>query len=165
MDPVMLRAPRDDDWPAILRLAELSLSEMAAAPNQQEWLLNRRSFSPANGFQEHFVALTEDRVVGYAAVERRLQAADGEYRLFVVVPPSERTTLGSSMLAMLRERMNALGARVAWMVEYQADAGFLSFLESKGFTKARSYHLDDGTAVVTLTIDAPFQSLTDTTGR
>jgi hypothetical protein len=163
MDPVMLRAPRDDDWLAILELAELSLSEMKSAPSQLEWLHNRRSFSSVTGFQEHVVASTGDRIVGYACLERRHQSSDGEYRLFVVVAPSARATLGSSMLAMLRERLIAANAGLAWMVEYESDPGFLSFLESKGFKKMRSYHLDNGNAVVALAIDAPFQSLTEPT--
>lgn len=43
-----LRAPTDHDWPAILTLAELSLSELPNAPSQDEWLKNRKSFSPSH---------------------------------------------------------------------------------------------------------------------
>jgi N-acetylglutamate synthase-like GNAT family acetyltransferase len=35
---VTLRAPTDNDWPAILALAELSLAELPNAPSQNEWL-------------------------------------------------------------------------------------------------------------------------------
>jgi len=56
MDEVALRTPRDDDWQAILDLAHQSLAELPNAPSQQPWLDNRRSFSPAEGIQQHFVA-------------------------------------------------------------------------------------------------------------
>ena len=66
-----LRAPTDDDWPAILALAELSLSELPNAPSQDEWLKNRRSFLPSDGIQRHFVAMAGERIVGYACIEHR----------------------------------------------------------------------------------------------
>lgn len=38
MSEIALRAPGNDDWAAILDLAELSLSELPVAPSQREWL-------------------------------------------------------------------------------------------------------------------------------
>jgi hypothetical protein len=63
---IALRAPADDDWPAILALAELSLAELPNAPSQQEWLNNRKSFSlsMSEGIQRHFVATSGDRIIG-----------------------------------------------------------------------------------------------------
>ena len=52
-----------------------------------------------------------------------------------------------------------LGARRAWVVEYEADAGFLSYLEEMGFVRFANFKLNDGTPVVEMNIDAPFQSL------
>jgi hypothetical protein len=135
MREITLRTPADDDWPAILALAELSLSELPNAPSQQEWLNNRRSFTPSDGIQQHFVATSGERIVGYACIEHRNKtpgggkSADGAYRLFIVVAPSTRTTLGTRLLAKLRECLIDLGARRAWVVEYEADAGFLAYLE------------------------------------
>jgi GNAT superfamily N-acetyltransferase len=165
MNEIALRAPADDDWPAILALAELSLAELPNAPSQQEWLNNRRSFTPADGIQQHFVATSDDRIVGYACIEYRNKAAhrrepvDGAYRLFVVVAPSARTTLGTHLLAKLRDCLIDLGARRAWLLEYEADAGFISYLEQMGFLRLANFKLDDGTSVVELAIDAPFQLL------
>jgi hypothetical protein len=83
---------------------------------------------------------------------------DGLYRLFVVVAPSARATLGTRLLAELRERLIKLGARKAWVLEYDADPRFISYLEQLGFVKVASFDLE-GTPVVELSIDAPFQSL------
>jgi hypothetical protein len=87
MNEITLRAPTDDDWPSILALAELSLSELPNAPSQDEWLNNRRSFSPSDGIQQHFVATSRERIVGYAGAEHRNEFTMGGYRLFVVVAP------------------------------------------------------------------------------
>ena len=158
-EQIRFRAPRDDDWPAILVLAELSLAELPIVPSQREWLQNRRSFSQADGVRRHFVATSGERIVGYACAEHRNRAADSEYRLFVVAEPSARATLGTMLLAKLRERLISLGARRAWFQELEADAGFIAYLEQKGFVRGPSFNLDDGSVLVRLTMDAPFQSL------
>ncbi|MFZ2060084.1 MAG: GNAT family N-acetyltransferase [Candidatus Binatus sp.] len=165
MSDITLRAPTDDDWPAILALAQLSLSELPNSPSQDEWLNNRRSFSPSDGIQRHFVAISDERIVGYACVEHRnknidgRETLDGVYRLFVVVAPSARHTLATRLLAKLRECLIDLAARRAWVVEYEADAGFLAYLKEMGFVKLKSFKLEDGNPMVEMTIDAPFQSL------
>lgn len=158
MSEITLRAPTDDDWAAILTLAELSLSELPNVPSQQEWLNNRRSFAPSDGIQQHFVAISDGRIVGYACIEHRnkTKAADCVYRLFAVIEPSARRTLGTYLLAKLRECLIDLRARRAWVVEYEADASFLAYLEEMGFVRLTTFKLDDGTPVVEMTIDAPF---------
>ena len=169
MNETTLRAPTNDDWPAILALAELSLSELPNAPSQDEWLNNRRSFTPPDGIQRHFVATSGERIVGYACIEHRHKTGDGNktvdggYRLFVVVALSARTTLGTRLLAELRKCLIDLDARRVWLVEYEADAGFLAYLEERGFARVANFKLDDGTPVVELTMDAPFQSLAEAT--
>jgi len=90
MTEITLREPGNDDWPAILVLAQLSLAELPIVPCQDEWLRNRMLFSQADGIQQHFVAASGERIVGYACAEHRNQAADGVYRLLVVVEPSAR---------------------------------------------------------------------------
>src|SRR6202030_513067 len=144
MDEIVLREPRYDDWAAILKLAELSLAEMPIVPSQLEWLNNRKSFSPSDGIQQHFVATSSDRIVGYACIEHRDKADAGEYRLFVVVAPSARTTLGAMLLAKLREHLLSLEARRARMAEYEADVGFISYLKTMGFVRLNSFKLEDG---------------------
>ncbi|HKM98913.1 MAG TPA: GNAT family N-acetyltransferase [Candidatus Binataceae bacterium] len=159
MGEITLRAVRNDDWSALLELAHLSLSELPIVPSQQEWMDNRRSFSPSDGIQHHFVATSGERIVGYAGLERRNTAPEGWYRLFVVVAPSARATLGTMLLAKLRERLISLDARHAWVMELAADAGFLSYLGQVGFVRSNTINLEDGIPAVQLTMDAPFQSL------
>jgi N-acetylglutamate synthase-like GNAT family acetyltransferase len=159
MSEILFRAPRTDDWPAILSLAELSLAETPIVPSQLEWLNNRKSFSPSDGIQQHFVGTSSDRIVGYACIEHLDKTDDGEYRLWVVVAPGARATLGTTLLASLRERLLSVGARRARMAEYEADVGFISYLETMGFARLNSFKLEDGNPVVELSMDAPFQSL------
>jgi L-amino acid N-acyltransferase YncA len=159
MDDITLREPISNDWPAILSLAEIALSELPVVPSQREWLENRRSLAQSGGIQRHFVAASGERIVGYACAERCNGAADGVYRVFVVVAPSARSTVGTMLLARLRERLLSLGARSAWFLEYESDTGFISYLEDLGFVKVTGFKLDDGTPLVRLTMDAPFQSL------
>jgi GNAT superfamily N-acetyltransferase len=165
---VAIRIPQDHDWPAILKLASRSLSEMPAAPNQQEWLDNRRSYSPSEGIQQHFVAISGDQIVGYACIEHRdnlklhppaTKAAHGEYRLFVVVDPADRATLGTRLLTLLRQQLIDLGARRVWMTEYEADTHLVSYLERIGFVRQTTFRLLDGTTAIRLIMDSPFQSL------
>jgi len=155
---IAFRAPLDDDWPAILDLAELSFIELAGAPSQAEWMRNRKSFTPLDGIQQHFVATSDEHIVGYACVEHRKEAAHGWYRLFVVVEPSARAELGTTLLAKLRERLIELGARHAWVMDFEADARFIAYLEQMGFVRSKNLMVD-GKPAVQLTMDAPFQSL------
>jgi hypothetical protein len=163
-----IRMPCEEDWRAILNLANQSLIEVPDAPSQQEWLENRRSYSPSEGIQRHIVATSGDQIVGYACIEHRdnfklhppaINAPHGEYRLFVVVAPSDRSTLGTRLLKLLGRQLIELGALRAWTTEYEADAHFVSYLERMGFVRQTSFRLPDGTTAVRLIMDAPFQSL------
>ncbi|HLX36359.1 MAG TPA: GNAT family N-acetyltransferase, partial [Candidatus Binataceae bacterium] len=145
-------------WPAILDLANRSIEQMPDAPRQDEWMKNRRSFVASDGSQEHFVASVVERIVGYAAIERRNNAPAGIYRLFVVVEPSNRANFGTILFAELRKRLLRLGAHSAWMMEFEADAGFIAYLEGMGFRRTKPVVID-GRVAVEMTIDAPFGSI------
>src|SRR5215469_11915688 len=121
---------------------------MPEAPSQQEWLDNRRSYSRPEGAQQRLVASLGNHLVGYACIEYRdspkrpppaNKTANGEYRLFVVVAPSDRATVGSRLLQQLRRQLIELDARRAWMMEYEADSRFLSYLEGRGFVRQTSF--------------------------
>src|ERR1700688_4598557 len=92
-----------DDCPAILDLAHLSLSALTQVPPQDDYLQNRREFGASHGFQHQFVATAGERIVGYAAVERRNASAESVYRLFIVVAPHERASIGTILFEKLRE--------------------------------------------------------------
>jgi hypothetical protein len=108
----------------------------------------------------------KERIVGYACVEhppawmRGKQGSAGEYRLFVVVAPAARKALGIRLLAKLGATLVGLGARRAWFQEYEADTGFIAFLEGKGFVRRAIFRIKDGTRIVRLSMDAPFEPLT-----
>jgi GNAT superfamily N-acetyltransferase len=156
----------DEEWGAIRSLADASLEEMKKAPVQKEWLDNRKSFVEAGGLQEQFVAMVDDQIVGYAAAEhppawmRNKADADGEHRLFVVVEPSARKTLGVRLLAALGKYLAEHGARRAWFQEYETDKGLVFFLERMGFIKRISFTSDNGERIIRLSMDAPFDQLT-----
>jgi SAM-dependent methyltransferase len=157
MAELTLRPVGVNDWPAILDLAHLSLSELTRVSPQDEWLHNRREFSPSDGFQHQFVATAGERIVGYAAVERRNGSSENVYRLFVVVAPHERASLGAILFEKLRGHLIELGARRAWMMELAADRGFISFLEGLGFISVNPVGLLDGTTAVRLVMESPFR--------
>jgi GNAT superfamily N-acetyltransferase len=156
---------RDEEWSEILHLAEASLTEMPIAPNVKEWLNNRRSFQEADSVQRHVVATLGKQIVGYACAEhppawmRNTKDAIGEYRLFMVVEPSARRTLGTRLLGKLRESLITLGARRAWFQEYAADRGLISFLQEKGFVRAADFRIEDGSRILRLSMGAPFEPL------
>lgn len=135
------------------------------APNVKEWLDNRKAFPESGGVQQDFVATIGKQIVGYTCAEhppawmRNKKEALGEYRLFVVVEPSARRTLGTRLLAKLGEFLGSVGGRRAWFQEYESDAGLISFLEERGFVRAISFRTEDRTRLVRLSMDASFESL------
>jgi GNAT superfamily N-acetyltransferase len=156
---------REEEWGAIRSLADSSLKEMKAASGLKEWLYNRKSFLETGGLQQQYVATSDDQIVGYAAAEhppawmRNKSNADGEYRLFLVIEPSARKTLGVRLLATLAKYLGEHGARRAWFQEYEADKGLVSFLEQRGFVKRVSFTAENGDRIVRLSMDAPFDRL------
>ncbi|MFZ1989121.1 MAG: GNAT family N-acetyltransferase [Alphaproteobacteria bacterium] len=150
MEEIRLRPPVDEDWPAILCIAHESLSELSEVPDQTRWLNNRRAFPP-DGVQHHFVAVVADRVAGYACAEHRPRAVPGEFRLFVVVKPKDRQSLGEHLLKQLETQLPSLGATHTWVLEYKADASFLAWWESHGFEYLKEFLIEDGVPAVELT--------------
>jgi Acetyltransferase (GNAT) domain len=158
MGNVSLRQPRDEDWPALAALGNTAISEMSSPPDQTPWAENRRSF-PADGIQRHFVAISDGRIVGYAGAEWRTGGPHGWYRVFVIIAPQDRATLGRWLFGKIRETLISLSAATAWMMEYEDDKGLLAFMEQVGFKFFRSLTTNDGFRVVEMTMDAPFDSL------
>ncbi|MFZ0247846.1 hypothetical protein [Candidatus Binatus sp.] len=132
---------------------------MESPPDQKSWAENRRSF-PSDGIQRHFVAISDGHIVGYAGAEWRKGQAVGWYRVFVIIAPPDRETLGKWLFGEIRETLISLSATHAWMMEYEADTGLLAFMQQVGFKYFRSLTTDDGFRAVQMTMDAPFDSLT-----
>ena len=158
MVDLSFREPQENDWLEILSLANTALRELQNPPSQCDWLTNRRAFS-SQGTQHHFVAVAEGAIIGYAAAERHANAPQGEYRLFVVVAPSDRTRIGTVMLRALRHYLIGVRAHSVRMVEYANDSGFLAYLREIGFGSEKAFALVDRTPVVELKMQAPFEAL------
>lgn len=153
-----IREPLDADWPAILKLANASLADIPNAPPQDEWLANRKAYLQG-GRRHHVVALDSGHIAGYAAAEHSLHAPAGEFRVFVVVPPSARETLGTYLLREIQRFLLAANAGAVRMLEYEADAALLGYLRERGFVQRKTFTLADGSAVAELRMDAPFAPL------
>src|SRR5258708_1905753 len=113
MNDVVFREPRDEHWSALTALANIAISEMESPPEQKPWAENRRLF-PSDGIQRHFVAISSGRIVGYAGVEWRKGQAVGWFRVFVVVAPPDRVTLGLRLFEKIRKTLIELSAGHAW---------------------------------------------------
>jgi hypothetical protein len=77
----------------------------------------------------------------------------------VVVAPSDRLTLGIHLFKELRDRLLDLDADRAWIAEYEADTGFISFLEGLGFVRQGAFTLPEGPRAIRLVAYAPFVTL------
>lgn len=153
-----LREPTATDWPAILQLANASLTDMPNAPPQDEWLANRRAYLQG-GKRHHVVAVDEGRIAGYAAAEHALQSTPGEFRVFVVVPPADRETLGVYLLGELRRYLIRENASFIRMLEYEANSAFLAFLSGRGLVHRKTFAMADGVPLADMRMDAPFGAL------
>jgi hypothetical protein len=138
---VELREPREDDWPAILALANRSVRAVPGAGSQEEWLHNRQR--PA-GLQRHFVAIEAGALVGYASIESPPGRAERGVRLFVVAPPERLAEIGPLLYGRIESLLPELRAEEAWLVEYAGDPQLLGFLGERGFQEARRFRLEDG---------------------
>lgn len=131
MTEIKLRAPNDDDWPAILALANAALPWDSAG--NEEWLENRMQFT---GRRRHYVAeeVPPGRVVGYGAVEEGPEP--GYYRVFVVMDPARlQSETGALVYEQLVADLRQLEARGAWAREYATDGPVLAFFGENGFTE------------------------------
>jgi hypothetical protein len=136
-----LREPREEEWPAILALANLSVEAVAGAGSQEEWLHNRRRPSP---LRRHFVAVETGTLVGYAAIESRFDQVTRGFRLFLVAPPSRLAEIGSVLYRQIESLLGELGAAEAWFIEYASDQPFLAFLAGRRFQEVRRFRLESG---------------------
>jgi hypothetical protein len=142
----VLREPREEDWPAILTLANQSVRGVTGAGSQEEWLANRKRSSP---LRRQFVAVEADVLVGYAAIESS-DRVEHAFRLFVVARPERRARIGPLLYAKLESLLADLSAAEAWFIEYASDLGLLAFLAERGFQEVRRFRSQDGAECVVL---------------
>lgn len=151
MHEFSLREPTEDDWGAILQVANRSVAYVPGAGLQDEWLHNRRNFDHGRGTQRHFVAESDSVLQGYVAVESGAGPHGRSFRLFVVAAPEHRAAIAPQLFAKAFAVLEELGATDAWFIEYAADEPFLTLIRQQGFTETRRFALPSGTLCVVLT--------------
>ncbi len=143
MTEVALGTPTDDEWPAILRVANEALPN--APDGNIGWFENRRGFDEGSRTRRHYVAERDGEIVAYGAVEDTDDPA--RWRLFVVMSPEQLNGgLGDLMLEQLVRDTEELGGSAIWMREQADDGAILSFAMARGFIETRRFAVDDGGA-------------------
>ena len=144
---MIIREPRDDDWQAILKVADASLPWQLAGNRQ--WLENRKRFD-ARLQRRHYVAETDgDRqIVGYASLEAG--AEQGRFRIFIVTDAKNLNSVGELLYQNLRADLTSVGAHVLWAREETRDEPLLSFFQQHGFGKVQEFRTEQGLDVVVL---------------
>jgi hypothetical protein len=131
------RARAEEDWPAILALANEALPQ--APDGNSAWIAARQAFSRANIAGLH--CLFEDDagdLVGFGALEA--SETPGAFRLFIVMHPKTLRRHGDSAVDVLLREATALGAKVIWMREH-ADDPLIAFMRRYGFEETQRYAL------------------------
>ncbi len=146
---LVLREPRPADWQAIRRLATAAVEHIPGAPNQDDWVSNRRDFV---GEQAHCVAELGGEVVGYAAVERRPEEPEGLYRVFVVTAWRDTPEVADPLYESVAEELERRGARRAWLRELADDEIVIRFMAERGF-RVRERYSHSGTELIALEKD------------
>jgi hypothetical protein len=145
---VHLRAPTEQDWPAILRAANASLPW--DPDGNQPWLENRRNFDEAAFQRRHYVATDDgsNEIVGYGSIEGG--STPGRYRVFVVMDARLLTSVGDVLYQRLHEDFRSLGGEVAWVREEARDIDALKFFRRHGFANEQPFTTEQGLPVVIL---------------
>ena len=141
-----MRTPAEDDWPMIAELADLAVEHVSGAPEQSEWVANRRAF---RGEQMHLVGERCGVVAGYGGIERRPGDPAGTYRIFVVTRWTHALDVADALYRRLEEELLRRKARTAWLREYAADTRVSDFVLERGFVVRERYELN-GFEMVTL---------------
>jgi len=141
-----LRPPDAQDWDAIAALADRAVEHVPTAPQQGEWARNRRAFT---GEQKHFVAVRDDELVGYGAIERGSDQAPGQFRVFIVTDWSRTLDVAQVLYETALAELLHVEASLAWLREYAGDRDLIDFMRERGFEVTNRYELD-GAQLVTL---------------
>jgi hypothetical protein len=145
-DGMTFRAPREEDWPGILDIANASVADVEGAGTQEEWLQNRQTFA-RNGIQHHFVCLESGQLIGYGSAEHAPDAPDDSYRLLVVTLPDRLYATGEAIIDELELFLAGAGAKGSWFVEYVDDLSLTGFIQDHGYNESKCFNLDSGIEV------------------
>ena len=133
----------------MLRLANVAVAGVEA-PEQDEWLANRRAF---DGERRHGIATRDGEIVGYFAVEATSEAFEGSCRVFLVLDwQRDVAEVAPRLFEAASLALSELGARRAWLREYAADTAIVDFVRERGFEVVEEYE-HDGAMLVTIAKD------------
>lgn len=180
-----LRAFTDADYAGMASMADGLLP--ASAPENAEWVANRRSFA-ATGLASRMYAADDAAtgdVLGYGTIEQDATDPDGRirfsvsgvanphrFRIHLLVPSQSLDAgVGDALLAHLERDATELGGSSLWSRLYSHETADLTFLKAKGFAETRrvtEWHhdlrtvaVDSDVAVTTLADQWPVAALTD----
>ena len=136
-----IRPAIDDDWPAILEMADRVLP--GASADNRHWLQNRQNFDAARYTRRHYIARldSEANLSAYAALEEGPDRK--QFRLFLILPQHFLPELGEQLLLRLSADLAALEAEKVWAWE-DADDPLVAFLLAYGFEARTRFNLPDG---------------------
>lgn len=142
LELVRFREPHEDDWQAILGVANEALPQ--APDGNAGWLAARQNFDSAKR-RRHYAAEDRGQVIAYGAIEETGDA--GRWRMFLVMSAARLADgLGGAMMAKLGDDLYVLGGTTVWMREQSDDAALLSFVRERGFAETRRFVVRDGSA-------------------
>jgi xanthine/CO dehydrogenase XdhC/CoxF family maturation factor len=142
-----LRRVQDEDWPAILALANAAVAHVPRAGCQQEWLDSRRAADRTARTQVQYVCEEDGAIAGYGAVESDER---GEYRMFLVATPERLENVGARLYGYALTALRARNVACVWFTEYAQDRPLLRFARERGFQEVRRLALDDGMEAIVL---------------
>jgi N-acetylglutamate synthase-like GNAT family acetyltransferase len=142
-----LRRVLDEDWPAILALANAAVAHVPRAGCQQEWLVHRRAGRHTWRTQVQYVCEEDGAIAGYGAVESDER---GEYRMFLVVEPPRLERVGERLYGYALTALRARNVAHVWFTEYAEDQPLLRFARERGFKDVRRLTADGGLEAIVM---------------
>jgi hypothetical protein len=140
-----IREPRESEWGAIARLADVAVDHLTEAPTQEEWVRARRGFA---GWRRHRVVVRDREVAGYGGIEHPGADPAGEsVRLFVVTASTGSLEVAEQLYEWALGALEEASAGSVWMREYASDRPLLDFFAERGFTIGEPYDVS-GTLLV-----------------
>jgi hypothetical protein len=91
--------------------------------------------------------------MGYGAIERESPSPPGEYRLFIVVDPDRRDTIGGAIYSQIEEILEDREATGSWFVEHAEDVRYIEFIRARGYVESRRFLLPSGLEAIVLSKD------------
>jgi len=129
-----LRPFQPEDFGLLLDLAN---EAVPFAPTENaEWLEYRKAFDESQRFRRHYLAVDNNRALGYGGLEQ--QSDDPKsLRIYIVCGSQNLDTVGTMLYNQLIQDAQAVRATTLWARELQADESAFKFFTGKGFAETQ----------------------------